>query len=84
MNALTLSDVTDAKDNQFAPGILEGIRSVQQSSSKGPSAKQKHPSNAMWPIWRRLLAPHLWQQHAAVFPLMHPQSLMVGVHSPHS
>ncbi len=28
LNVLTLSDVTDAKGNRFAPGILDGIRSV--------------------------------------------------------
>ena len=55
LNVLTLSDVTDAKGNRFAPGILDGIRSVQQSSSKGPSAKQERPSNETWALWRRLL-----------------------------
>jgi hypothetical protein len=55
LNVLTLSDVTDAKGNRFAPGILDGIRSVQQSSSKGPSAKQERPSNEMWALWQRLL-----------------------------
>jgi hypothetical protein len=29
LNVLTQSDVTDAKSNRFAPGILDGIRSVQ-------------------------------------------------------
>jgi hypothetical protein len=55
LNALTLSDVTDAKGNRFAPGILDGTRSVQQSSSKGPSAKQERPSEVTWALWRRLL-----------------------------
>jgi hypothetical protein len=51
----TLSDVTDAKGNRFAPDILDGIRSVQQSSSKEPSAKQERPSNKKWALWRQLL-----------------------------
>jgi hypothetical protein len=41
LNVLTLSVVTDAKGNRFSPGVLDGIRSVQQSSSKGPSTKQE-------------------------------------------
>jgi hypothetical protein len=55
LNVLTLSNVTDAKGNRFAPSILDSIQSVQQSSSKGPSAKQERPSNETWALWRRLL-----------------------------
>jgi hypothetical protein len=40
-----LSDVCNAAGTRFTVGILEGIRSIQQSSSKGPSAKQERPSN---------------------------------------
>jgi hypothetical protein len=55
LNVTTLSDVCNTAGTRFAVGILEGIRSIQQSSSKGPSAKQELPSNPTWAIWRRLL-----------------------------
>jgi hypothetical protein len=65
LNVLTLSDVTDAKGTQFAPGILDGIRSVQQSTSKGPSATQERPSNETWALWRRLL--HIFRNKDQLF-----------------
>ena len=55
LNVTTLSDVTNATGNRFAPGIFAGTKSVQQNSSKGPAAKQDRPSNPTWAIWRRLL-----------------------------
>jgi hypothetical protein len=55
LHVLTVSNVTDAKGTQFAPSILDGIRSVQQSTSKGPSAKQERPSDDTWALWRRLV-----------------------------
>jgi hypothetical protein len=68
LNVLTLSDDTDAKGNHFAPGILDGSRSVQQSSSKGPSAKQERPSDMTWALWRRLL--HTFgDKHQLLLPL---------------
>jgi hypothetical protein len=39
LNVTTLLDVCNAAGTRFAVGILESIRSIQQSSSKGPSAK---------------------------------------------
>jgi hypothetical protein len=47
--------VCNAVGIRFAIGILNDIRSIQQSSSKGPSAKQERPSNPTWAIWRQLL-----------------------------
>ena len=55
LNVTTLSDVCNAAGNRFAVSILSGTRSIQQSSSKGPSAKQERPSDPTWAIWRQLL-----------------------------
>ncbi len=70
LNVLTLSDVTDAKGNRFSPGILDGTRSVQQSSSKGPAAKQERPSDATWALWRRLL--HIFGKKNQLSPPLGP------------
>jgi hypothetical protein len=45
LNVLTLSDVTNAKGNRFTAGTIDGTKSGQQRSSKGPSAKQECPND---------------------------------------
>jgi hypothetical protein len=60
-----LSDVTNAKGNLFAPGILDSTRSVQQSSFKGPSAKQERPDDVTWALWRQL--PHIFGSKNQLF-----------------
>jgi hypothetical protein len=60
-----------ATGNRFAPGILDGTRSVQQSSSKGPSAKQERPNGVTWALWQRL--PHtLRSNNQLLLPLLGP------------
>ena len=62
LQALTLSDITDATGTALDPAMLHGSSSLLSSVSLLHHFKQDRPPSASWTLWRR--ACKLWSCNA--------------------
>jgi hypothetical protein len=77
LQAVTISDLTDATDTQLDASKLSGLPSTTSSTTTWLHVNQDRPSEAEWKLWRR--ANRLWSSQDGVLlrPLgvwLHPRS----------